>query len=130
MREGDLTRKLVAHLRKELPKAVVLRHVDAVTAGVPDVSVTLCGRTTWLEVKHVNPHERHGAVQALMCQRLGKAGHCYYVYFYGDPRRNDLNCPARTAVLTADLRVCVDSCDGHSVELVRLFIERSYGKMR
>lgn len=51
MDEAYLKRKLVEAIRKEMPGAVVYRHEDTFTAGIPDISVTWRGSTSWIEVK-------------------------------------------------------------------------------
>ena len=52
MRESDLKRRLVKAILATHPGAVVYRHEDAFTAGIPDISVTWAGLTSWWEVKH------------------------------------------------------------------------------
>lgn len=51
MTESDFQRKLRRALQARLPKAVIWKHNDRFTAGIPDISVTHEGRTTWLELK-------------------------------------------------------------------------------
>lgn len=53
MTEAQFTRALVHDLRQVLDRTVIFKHNDRLTAGVPDLSVTYHGRTTWLEVKHL-----------------------------------------------------------------------------
>ncbi len=52
MTEADLKRRLVRALKSTMPGAVVFRHEDQFTAGIPDISVTWAGITTWWEVKY------------------------------------------------------------------------------
>lgn len=51
MNEGKFTAKLLKHLRQAMPEAVIFKHADKYTAGIPDFSITLDGITTWWEVK-------------------------------------------------------------------------------
>ena len=61
MTESDFTRKLLKALRRRMPQAVILKHINPLTAGVPDFSMTLEEesmtptdfriRTVWCEVK-------------------------------------------------------------------------------
>jgi len=51
--ESEYTRKLVKKLRRRLPKSVIFKFNDRLTGGIPDLSVTLNGLTTWLEAKHL-----------------------------------------------------------------------------
>lgn len=54
MTESQFQSKLRRALQARLPKAVIWKHNDRFTAGIPDLSVT-CGvhpkRTTWIELK-------------------------------------------------------------------------------
>jgi hypothetical protein len=57
---------------------VVFKHSDSVTAGIPDVSFTWRGYTSWLEVKFVRPEEkskRGSLLQEDVLRRLSRAGH-------------------------------------------------------
>lgn len=53
MTESAFTAKLLKALRSHaaLKDAVVWKHADRISAGIPDFSVTVSGRTTWWEVK-------------------------------------------------------------------------------
>jgi hypothetical protein len=53
MTESAFTRKLLKDLRARLvPRGAVLyKHNDFYTAGVPDFTITIGGRTTWWEIK-------------------------------------------------------------------------------
>ena len=53
MSEKKFIRTAMEQLRREIPEAVVIRHEDKFTKGVPDVSVTGFRRTLWLEFKWV-----------------------------------------------------------------------------
>lgn len=79
MTEADLKDQLVAHLRAEFRGAVILRHEDKGTAGIPDLSFTWLGKTTWIEAKFANPYVRGKGLQDLICMRLAAAGNCWYV---------------------------------------------------
>ena len=52
MNEATLKRNLVKAIKSAMPGAVVFRHEDQFTAGIPDISVTWAGITTWWEVKY------------------------------------------------------------------------------
>lgn len=82
MKEVDLVRNLIDTLRKELAGAVVFKHADTMTAGIPDISVTWGGMTTWLEVKY-QTGEAIGfrAAQDQMMIRLRLIGSAYYVLY-------------------------------------------------
>lgn len=57
MKESKLQGKLIQHLVLGLPKAVIFDHNDRSTAGIPDLSITWGGYTTWLELKHLKGEE-------------------------------------------------------------------------
>lgn len=53
MTESQFTRKLLAELGKHpaLKQAVIWKHADRFTAGVPDFSVSIGKHTLWIECK-------------------------------------------------------------------------------
>lgn len=81
MTEADLKRHLVKTIVSTLPNAVVLNHTGAMHAGIPDLSVTWNGHTTWWEVKHAHPTIASRGVQDLMMTRLSKTGTAFYVIY-------------------------------------------------
>lgn len=76
--------KLLPDLRKRLePKgAVIFKHNDFYTSGVPDFTITIDGRTTWWEAK-LAPNTPT-KLQAYYLKALGSAG---YVITYDDHAR-------------------------------------------
>ena len=83
--ESKLLTPLLASLRKTLIWAVILKHADWVTAGIPDFSVTGYGLTSWWEMKYADPEFESSGVQELTCLRLGAAGLCRYIIFDEHP---------------------------------------------
>lgn len=61
------------------PSFVTLRHEDVRTSGIPDVSITGLGKTTWWEAKYLNPVFRSTGIQELTMLRLAAAGYARYV---------------------------------------------------
>ena len=89
LNESYFVRKLKTYLEAQLPQSVVIKHADAVTAGIPDLSVSWNHKTTWLEVKvsRNGGPLRDREVQRLSLRRMGTAASCYYVIFeVGNPR--------------------------------------------
>ena len=80
MKEGDFTRRLLAVLRKHpaLKEAVVWKHNDASTGGIPDFSVSIGKHTEWFEVK-IAPNEPT-ELQAYYLGRLRDGGHLITVF--------------------------------------------------
>lgn len=58
---------------------VLLRHEDIRLGGVPDLSVTGLGKTSWIEFKHGTPYFESPGNQELMMMRLAKNG--YYARY-------------------------------------------------
>ena len=77
MRESQWTQKLKKALEAALPGSVVLKHNDAITGGIPDLSITSFeagpyARTTWIEVKLIGaPSVMFKPLQCEMLKRLG-----------------------------------------------------------
>jgi hypothetical protein len=71
--ESSLVKELEKALRIEMPGCAVLKHNDASTAGIPDLSVTWRGHTAWLEVKFDRPGSRASvsALQRIALRKLG-----------------------------------------------------------
>jgi len=67
--EATLKRNLVKAIKTTMPGAVVFRHEDQFTAGIPDISVTWAGITTWWEVKH-SPIGRNSKATSLQSYTL------------------------------------------------------------
>ena len=68
-------------IKKVIPRAVALRHEDIFTAGIPDLSLSLNGKTSWWEVKIASPYCKSKAVQKHICQRLDATSYCRYVIY-------------------------------------------------
>lgn len=73
MTESHVTRKLLRRLRETLPAAVIFKHNDFYTAGIPDFTITLNGKTTWFEIK-VIPN-KVTELQALFIVKLQPRSH-------------------------------------------------------
>lgn len=84
MIENDLVAALLIKLRREVVAkhgGVVYKHAEGMTTGVPDVSVTLNGSTSWWEFKlkkFGRPLSGTG-LQKLRMRELGVAGVAWYV---------------------------------------------------
>jgi len=64
MTEATVVQKIMKGLRSSLPRAVVFKHADLSTAGIPDISISYAGRTTWVEVKLLRPNETRSQTNA------------------------------------------------------------------
>ena len=81
--ERQYTRELKKVLAVDLENAVILKHADQVTSGIPDLSVTWNKLPTfWIEVKRGLTIKARG-IQVFTAIRLAKQGHCFFV-LYGE----------------------------------------------
>ena len=79
MTESQITSRLLKQLRDDLTGAVVFKHNDRITSGIPDFSVTCSNRTSWWECKLADPQFCGQGLQELMMLRLAAAGYARYV---------------------------------------------------
>jgi hypothetical protein len=128
MTEADMSRKLVEHLQRGLPGAVIFKHNDQVTAGIPDISLTWNGRTTWIEVKLVKESGVISrGIQQLRCLQLARQGSCVYVIF--EQRSGDAWTTIRNpehGLQVDDVNGVIDCAAGIKPEIVVEFIQRTH----
>jgi hypothetical protein len=86
MTEHTCVATLLKTLRKILPDWVILKLADKWTYGIPDISATGSGISSWWECKHANPDFKSQGIQELTAMRLAKHGICYYVIFVDKPK--------------------------------------------
>lgn len=83
--ESYVKQVLVRKMRELMPGAVIFRHEDRHIFGVPDISCSWNGVTSWWEVKHANPSMKVAEIQILRCSQLDKNGtKCAFIIFQGD----------------------------------------------
>lgn len=70
---------LMLEIRKQFPQWVSFRHEDTMTGGIPDISLTGRGKTTWWEAKHGTPNFDSDDLQELTALRLAGSGFCRYI---------------------------------------------------
>lgn len=80
--EATLKSALMKEMRKQLCGAVLFRHEDQYTSGIPDISTTFNGCTVWWEVKFARPSIRDRGVQHFTCSELARNGKCFYIVYY------------------------------------------------
>ena len=79
MNESTIKGLLIKAMKLQMSGALIFRHEDRHLHGVPDISCTWLGHTTWWEVKRT-PFERQPQ-QELRCQQLAQRGYCQYIIF-------------------------------------------------
>lgn len=77
--ETKLKAALVETIRARIPSAIVFRHEDKLTHGIPDISITGYKKTIWIEAKFANPGFKSRGIQELTMRRLARAGYAFYV---------------------------------------------------
>lgn len=88
MTENDIKAELVREARQHptFKRAVVQAHVEIVTGGTPDVSITVRVRTIWLELKLLTPKNRKPRSRDLQDVRMLELEACglarYVIYDY------------------------------------------------
>ena len=71
MTETQFTSKLVRAIRERLgPGAIVFKHADGYTAGIPDISISLGRNTLWLEAKLVGNPKFFEPLQLAILEKL------------------------------------------------------------
>lgn len=117
--EAKLVAALMKALGPELPGYVIIKHHDTITAGVPDLSVTGRGRTTWLEVKYANPKIYFRGAQSELMKKLYASGSAFYVVYRENPDAVEIVAPSNLEhpILTAA---------GHDHRAVAAFINRQH----
>ena len=82
MTEATVRRDLMRQLQIQLPAAVAIRYEDRYTRGLPDLSVSYNGKTSFWEVKYADPHCVTSKVQRYLCTQLDHQGfQCRYLIF-------------------------------------------------
>ena len=91
MNEAGITAALLTKVRHTWPRAVVLKHADKLTYGVPDFSVTFHHHTSWWEVKFAKPRSKNKpptfeskGIQDITCKKLAVQGSCHYIIYSVD----------------------------------------------
>lgn len=93
MTENDIAAEILVRTRRDLPGAVVVKHNDAGTVGIPDIQVARCDRTSWGELKFVKPGRSLKQVnkvqQLIFCHELAVVnnGRCWVLVYedLGEP---------------------------------------------
>ena len=82
MTEATVRRDLMRQLQIQIPAAVAIRYEDRFTKGLPDLSISYNGRTSFWEIKYADPRCVTSKVQHYLCTQLDTQGfHCRYLIF-------------------------------------------------
>jgi hypothetical protein len=77
--EAQYKGQLGLQFKTDLPKAVWQRHEDHFTYGIPDISITVLGHTTWLEGKVLAPRLKSKRIQEVQLLKLSNQGRAWYI---------------------------------------------------
>jgi hypothetical protein len=81
-KEAVLKSDFVTKCKQHMRGAVVFRHEDVRTAGIPDMSITWNNMTSWWEAKHATPRFASTGIQELTLSRLAANGFARYLIWY------------------------------------------------
>jgi hypothetical protein len=91
VREADIVARIQKEVKKQLPRAVYLKHCDLSSTGIPDLSLTYAGHDLWVEVKLVKEdetpsefHRHFPGLQLATCRLLEQQGRCVYFIAYSE----------------------------------------------
>lgn len=70
MTETQFTSKLVKELRRRLPGAMIFKHADGYSAGIPDISISFESKTTWWEAKMITNKQIFEPLQLAILKKL------------------------------------------------------------
>lgn len=91
--EAKVLAKVVKELKRRLPGAVIFKHSDIRTAGIPDLSVSFGGHTAWVEGKYLRDEtastvkKAFGALQLATAVLLNLQSEVVYLVAYEGGRR-------------------------------------------
>ena len=140
--------EFVKQLRLTMPGCVTIRHEDQYTAGVPDISHSWMGHTSWWEAKAVCPTPgrelRTTGVQILTCSRLDVCGSlCRYLVWLEDGdgpvtlavKAESLIAPiihhGMTKIPAKQVRALgIKIADGHDFKQAAEFVRQIHGRLR
>ena len=122
--ESSLKSGLMKELKAHLPGFVALRHEDMRSAGIPDLSLTGCARTTWWEFKYGMPSFKGSGIQELTMLRLAAAGYARYVVWEEkrDVKRTLIVHPKQVGTMDAEAW-----CTGFDHRFVVEFMKKAHG---
>lgn len=91
--ERSITVKVMGRTEADLRGAVLFKHADRSTVGIPDFSVSWMGATCWVEMKYLRKtatlKEINKVEQLVICHQLYvvTGGKCWVVIYEEEPRQ-------------------------------------------
>lgn len=82
MNETDLKAALCSEGRLRLPGWEIIRIEDIFTHGIPDITFTGRGKTTWVEAKYGTPSFKVKGIQKHKMQKLALAGSAFFLVYW------------------------------------------------
>ena len=124
MTENQLLSSCLKLLRSQLPGAVIIKHADPMTSGVPDVSITWLGKTSWWEFKAGAKIKWANELQQLTCRRLAAAGSCRVVFYEESPYYDRVQVGKKTTAAGTYKRTCICTPDEEVIAFATGFDHR------
>ena len=128
MNEATLKQDLVYQMKEVIKRGLTVRHEDVFRAGIPDISHTSNKRTTWLEVKYVNPRFRSNNIQKYTCWKLAEYGICWYVIYDDRPNRHQTLIVHPSRVWDDDWDAATERFKGFDHKAVARFVQRGHAQ--
>lgn len=124
--ESGLKSALMREIKLSMPGAVALRHEDVRTAGIPDLSLTWRGKTSWWECKHATPDFAGTGIQKLTMLRLAGAGYARYIVWHEHKdetcKQTMIVCPRNIGTLTTEF-----ACVGYNHRFIVECMRKAHG---
>ncbi len=124
--EVKLRIELCNAIKDDIRGCVVLRHEDVFTSGVPDMSFTWQGRTTWIEAKYANPRPQGRGRQKITCCELEVAGRCRYVIWDENSGHRQTLIVRPRDVFRGNWREAIERAEGFDHQFIVEFLRRSH----
>jgi hypothetical protein len=90
--ERTLTTDLMHYLTIRYPRAAILKHSDRFTSGIPDLTISVKGHTTWFEIKYVRKgsslEKELQPLQKFTCRQLWTATERCWIVAYFEATRS------------------------------------------
>lgn len=101
--EASQTRAFLKRLRERYPAAVVFKHNDLRTGGIPDASVTFSGATVWIEFKRGKPTLTEIQKRTMQRLHVASAGRAIVIVFRPDRLIDIYDQTGETHIVITDL---------------------------
>jgi len=123
--ESVLKSKMMIAIKLGLPGFIAFRHEDVRSVGIPDLSLTGNGRTSWWEAKYDDDDGfKSTGIQELTMCRLARHGHARYIVW-----ENKKNIRRTLIVHPTNIGTCVPEvfCRGFDMSWLIDYMQNTHG---